>query len=97
MSGQIQLISIATPANYAKSIADHGWLEACFEPIRVSPATEDESLHVLCEIKQVYTQCTFQDGKRARGRYNLHEMPENVQREKPLREILRLAGSATRL
>lgn len=51
-SGQIQCISVATPGGYAKSIADHGWLEACFQPIQVVPPTETESLQVLLGIKQ---------------------------------------------
>jgi ATP-dependent Clp protease ATP-binding subunit ClpC len=56
VSGQIQCISLATPASYAKSIADHGWLESCFQPIRVAPATEAESLQVLRGIKQIYEE-----------------------------------------
>jgi len=54
VSGQVQCISIATPAEYAKSIAEHGWLESCFQPIRVAAASEDESLHVLRAIKATY-------------------------------------------
>ena len=34
VSGQIQCISVATPAGYAKSVADHGWLEPAFSPFR---------------------------------------------------------------
>lgn len=54
VSGQLQCISIATPDAYAKSIADHGWLESCFQPVRVAPASEDESLKVLRTIKKTY-------------------------------------------
>jgi ATP-dependent Clp protease ATP-binding subunit ClpC len=56
VSGQIQCISVATPAGYAKSIADHGWLEACFQPIYVAPATEVEALQVLRGIKHIYEE-----------------------------------------
>jgi ATP-dependent Clp protease ATP-binding subunit ClpC len=56
VSGQIQCISVATPAGYAKSIADHGWLEACFQPIHVAPSTEAEALEVLRGIKHIYEE-----------------------------------------
>jgi len=56
VSGQIQCISVATPAGYAKSIADHGWLEACFQPIQVAPSTEVETLQVLRGIKHIYEE-----------------------------------------
>lgn len=54
VSGQVQCISIATPAEYAKSIANHGWLESCFQPIHVAPANEVETAAVLKGIKHVY-------------------------------------------
>jgi ATP-dependent Clp protease ATP-binding subunit ClpC len=56
VSGQIQCISVATPAGYAKSIADHGWLEASFQPIQVAPSTEVEALQVLRGIKHIYEE-----------------------------------------
>jgi ATP-dependent Clp protease ATP-binding subunit ClpC len=56
VSGQIQCISVATPAGYAKSIGDHGWLDACFQPIQVAPATEGESVEVLRGIKHIYEE-----------------------------------------
>ena len=56
VSGQIQCISVATPASYAKSIADHGWLDGCFQPIQVAPATEVEALQVLRGIKHIYEE-----------------------------------------
>jgi len=56
VSGQIHCISVTTPAAYAKSIADHGWLEDCFQPIRIAPATEAESLQVLVGVKHVYEE-----------------------------------------
>ena len=54
VGGQVQVISLATPAGYAKSIADHGWLEACFQPMPVVPADEVDSITVLRGIKDVY-------------------------------------------
>jgi ATP-dependent Clp protease ATP-binding subunit ClpC len=56
VNSQIQCISVTTPAAYAKSIADHGWLEACFQPIKVLPANEADSLLVLQGIKKVYEE-----------------------------------------
>ena len=54
VGGQLQCISVATPDAYARSVADHGWLESCFQPVRVAPANEDESLKVLRAIKKTY-------------------------------------------
>jgi ATP-dependent Clp protease ATP-binding subunit ClpC len=56
VTGQLQCISVTTPAAYAKSIADRGWLEACFQPIKVSPANEVDSILVLQGIKKVYEE-----------------------------------------
>jgi len=56
VSGQLQCISVTTPANYAKSIADHGWPECCFQPIRVVPASHEEALAVLRGIMHVYEE-----------------------------------------
>jgi ATP-dependent Clp protease ATP-binding subunit ClpC len=56
VSCQIQCISVATPAGYAKSIASHGRLDACFQPIQVTPATEAESLNVLRGIKHIFEE-----------------------------------------
>jgi ATP-dependent Clp protease ATP-binding subunit ClpC len=46
----------SSAGGYAKSIADHGWLEACFQPIQVVPPTETESLQVLLGIKHIYEE-----------------------------------------
>jgi ATP-dependent Clp protease ATP-binding subunit ClpC len=54
VSGQLQCISVATPAEYAKSIANHGWLESCFQPIHIAPANEADTAAVLQGIKHVY-------------------------------------------
>ena len=56
VNGQVQCISVTTPAAYAKSIADHGWLESCFQPIKVVPASEADSVLVLHGIKKVYEE-----------------------------------------
>jgi ATP-dependent Clp protease ATP-binding subunit ClpC len=56
VSGHLQCVSVATPAGYAKSIAEHGWLEGCFQPIRVGPASDDEALSVLRGIKHIYEE-----------------------------------------
>jgi len=54
VSGQLQCISVATPAGYAKSVADHGWLEDCFQPVHVHPGTEADTADVLRGIKNIY-------------------------------------------
>ncbi len=56
VSGQLQCISVTTPGNYAKSIAEHGWLEGCFQPIRVAAASDEEAIAVLRGIKHVYEE-----------------------------------------
>jgi ATP-dependent Clp protease ATP-binding subunit ClpC len=56
MNGRIQCISVTTPAAYSKSIADRGWLEACFQPIKILPANEADSVLVLQGIKKVYEE-----------------------------------------
>jgi ATP-dependent Clp protease ATP-binding subunit ClpC len=62
---QIRCISVATPGGYAKSITDNGWLDACFQPIQVLPASEGDSVKVLRGIKQIYEEfhtVTYSDG-----------------------------------
>ena len=54
VSGQLQCISVTTPSEYAKSVANHGWLESCFQPIHVAPANEADTVVVLNGIKHVY-------------------------------------------
>jgi ATP-dependent Clp protease ATP-binding subunit ClpC len=56
VAGQIQCISTGTPSAYAKLVAEQHWLARCFEPIHVAPATEDEALKVLENIKSAYEQ-----------------------------------------
>jgi len=38
----------------AKSVADHGWLEDCFQPVHVHPGTEADTADVLRGIKNIY-------------------------------------------
>ena len=54
VSGQLQCISIATSSGYAKSIVDHGWLEASFQPVSVRPASDSDTTAVLRGIKDIY-------------------------------------------
>jgi ATP-dependent Clp protease ATP-binding subunit ClpC len=56
VSGQLQVISIATPAAYARAVADHGWLESCFHAIRVAPASREETVHVLRSLKSEFEE-----------------------------------------
>jgi ATP-dependent Clp protease ATP-binding subunit ClpC len=56
VAGKIQCISTATPANYAKLIANAHWLARHFEPVHVAPASEDEAIKVLERIKGTYEQ-----------------------------------------
>ena len=56
VAGKIQCISTATPANYAKLVANAHWLARHFEPVQVAPACEDEAIKVLERIKGAYEQ-----------------------------------------
>lgn len=56
VAGKIQCISTATPANYAKLVANAHWLTHHFEPVHVAPASEDEAIRVLARIKGTYEQ-----------------------------------------
>lgn len=64
VNGQLQCVSITTPAEYAKSIANHGWVESCFQAIYVTPASDVDTAGVLNGIKHVYEdfhQVTYSD------------------------------------
>ena len=54
VSGKIQCISMATPAEYNKSLENHRWLEHYFEPVQVAPASEAEAIKVLLGTKSEY-------------------------------------------
>jgi ATP-dependent Clp protease ATP-binding subunit ClpC len=54
VSGKIQCISVATSAEYNKSIEKHRWLEQYFEPVQVAPATEADAIKVLLGVKGDY-------------------------------------------
>jgi ATP-dependent Clp protease ATP-binding subunit ClpC len=54
MKGQIQCISTATPAGYAKSIENQGWLEQYFQAVDVAPASEADAIKILLGIKDEY-------------------------------------------
>ncbi len=56
VSGQLQCISVATPKSHAKAVAEHGWLETSFQPVRVSPAGNEEALGVLRGVKHLYEE-----------------------------------------
>jgi ATP-dependent Clp protease ATP-binding subunit ClpC len=54
VSGKIQCVSTATPAEYNKSLETHRWLEHYFEPVQVAPASEAETIKVLLGTKSEY-------------------------------------------
>jgi len=51
LSGKLQCISTATPAEYDQAVKNYRWLERCFSKIEVRPATEAETIEVLRSIK----------------------------------------------
>jgi len=56
VAGKVQCISTATPAGYAKLLADGHWLAQHFEPVHVAPASEDDAIKVLRRIKGAYEE-----------------------------------------
>jgi ATP-dependent Clp protease ATP-binding subunit ClpC len=53
-SGRIQCIAAATPEEYRNANQKAPWLESCFWPVEVAPATEEQSIQVLLRIKERY-------------------------------------------
>jgi len=54
MAGKIRCIGTSTPDTFAKLQAEKHWLAAYFEPIEVTPATEETAIKVLHGIKEAY-------------------------------------------
>jgi ATP-dependent Clp protease ATP-binding subunit ClpC len=54
VSDKIQCISTTSPNGYRKALEHHGWLEECFQPIQVAPASEDDAIKVLFAAKSEY-------------------------------------------
>jgi len=54
VAGKIQCISTSTPATFAKWQEAGHWLAEYFEPIEVTPASQEMALKVLDSIKPVY-------------------------------------------
>ena len=53
-SESIQCIAAATPEEYRNAVQKAPWLESCFWPVEVAPATEEEAIKVLLRIKERY-------------------------------------------
>jgi ATP-dependent Clp protease ATP-binding subunit ClpC len=51
---KIQCISTATPATFAKLLAERHWLAQSFERVEVAPASEEAAIKVLQGIKSAY-------------------------------------------
>jgi len=54
MAGKIQCIGTSTPASFAKLKAEDHWLAEYFEPIEITPASEESAITVLHNIKHTY-------------------------------------------
>jgi ATP-dependent Clp protease ATP-binding subunit ClpC len=54
MAGKIQCIATSTPATFARLQAEKHWLAGYFEPIDITPASEEAAIAVLQGIKQTY-------------------------------------------
>jgi ATP-dependent Clp protease ATP-binding subunit ClpC len=52
--GRMQCIAASTPEEYRNAIQKARWLESCFRPIEVAPATEEEAIKILLSIKDRY-------------------------------------------
>src|SRR5437773_588733 len=51
---EIQCIGATTPSEYRKHIEKDRSLERRFQPIRITPPTEDDSIEILAGLKQIY-------------------------------------------
>jgi ATP-dependent Clp protease ATP-binding subunit ClpC len=51
---EIQCIGASTPAEYRKYIEKDRSLERRFQPIRISPPSEDDSIRILSGLKEIY-------------------------------------------
>jgi ATP-dependent Clp protease ATP-binding subunit ClpC len=56
VTGRLQVLSVATPAGFARAIADRGWLESCFQTVRIAPASPEETARVLRSIKEKFEE-----------------------------------------
>lgn len=56
ISGKVQVLSIATPAGFSRSIADHRWLEFCFQAVQIAPASHEETSRILGGIKNEFEE-----------------------------------------
>lgn len=53
---EIQCIGASTPAEYRKYIEKDRSLERRFQPIRISPPSEDDSIRILSGLKEIYEE-----------------------------------------
>jgi ATP-dependent Clp protease ATP-binding subunit ClpC len=64
LENRMQCICSATPEEYRTARETHRWLDRCFRPIEVPPATEAEALEVLFSAKnrlEKYHSITYTD------------------------------------
>ncbi|HLJ26941.1 MAG TPA: hypothetical protein VKY85_09560 [Candidatus Angelobacter sp.] len=64
MSGKVQCISTATPAEHAKTVEAAPWLEECFTVVEIKLPNEAEAIQVLVGVKdrfQKFHQVTYTD------------------------------------
>src|SRR5512136_3089825 len=52
--GEIQCIGATTPAEYRKYIEKDRSLERRFQPVRINPPSEDDSIKILSGLKDIY-------------------------------------------
>src|SRR5262245_26224167 len=53
---EIQCIGASTPAEYRKYIEKDRSLERRFQPIRITPPSEDDSIRILSGLKEIYEE-----------------------------------------
>lgn len=53
---EIQCVGASTPAEYRKYIEKDRSLERRFQPIRISPPSEDDSIRILSGLKEIYEE-----------------------------------------
>jgi ATP-dependent Clp protease ATP-binding subunit ClpC len=56
VGGKLQVLSMATPPGFARAIADRGWLESCFQAVRIGPGQTRRNCACAHSIKEKFEE-----------------------------------------
>jgi ATP-dependent Clp protease ATP-binding subunit ClpC len=99
-SGRIQCIAAATPEEYRNANQKALWLESCFWPVEVAPATEEEAIQILLRIKERYEKfhsvAYTEDAITSAVKYSNHHNKDRCLPEKAI-DLIDDAGAYVKL